>query len=224
MGVRRQNWRHPLIHIDYASALRALMPLTSATRIPQNREILPVDKSISFSVDRFNDEPKNEGRFEMSAALSKADDKVSEALERWEGGQISTNQLVNDMRKLLEKYPDLIEAHVTIGSVTLESSPAMALEHYQRAFATGIAAMPAGYSGTLSYYELSNRAFLRAVHGLALTHRALGDHQKAVNILERSLAWNENDNLGCRDLLAEYVGDPSVTVSFDLSIYSQPKF
>lgn len=160
----------------------------------------------------------------MSATLSKADDKVSDALERWEGGQISTNQLVNEMGRLLEKYPDLIEAHVTIGSVSLESSPALALEHYQRAFATGIVAMPAGFSGTLSYYELSNRAFLRAVHGLALAYRALNDHQKAVNILERSLKWNENDNLGCRDLLAEYVDDPRVTVNFDLSIYAQPKF
>lgn len=180
-----------------------------------------MDNHLSFSIDRHDGGHGVEGRFVMGRALSDADGKISHGTDLWHGGSISTDQLFKKMNALLARFPDLIDAHVTIAACGFEIDPKWAMEHYQRAFAIGMAAIPAGFIGAIRYDDHANRPFLRAVHGLALAYRALGDHQKAVNMLERSLGWNPDDNLGCRFLLAEYAQRADVTVTFDLGVYDR---
>lgn len=163
---------------------------------------------LQFSVDHV----ANEGRFHVVLLLDHAD----AALGRPEA-------VLKEMSSLIETFPDLIDAHVIRGTVFAAAYPKKALEYYQRAFAIGMSEIPAGFDGTIRWSEPENQPFLRAVFNLAQTYQVLGDHQKAVNLLERSLAWNPGDELGCAALLAEPQTNADAKPSADGDLDTRPR-
>jgi tetratricopeptide (TPR) repeat protein len=62
----------------------------------------------------------------------------------------------------------------------------------------GELSLPDGFDGVLAWSCLYNRPFLRCLHGYALCLWRLGRNEAAIDVFERILAFNPNDNQGAR--------------------------
>ncbi len=106
------------------------------------------------------------------------------------------------LRKALDKAPFLMDAYVGLGVIALRKGrPDSARDLYTKAFDLGYSVLPTDFTGLLSWYELPNRPFLRAVHGLGLSLLELGDRSGAERIFRLGLMWWPNDNIGMRFLV-----------------------
>jgi len=68
----------------------------------------------------------------------------------------------------------------------------------ERAMGIGVKALPEDFTGRLEWSWLKNRPFLRAAMGLPLVRLDEGDRRAGIELLERILSWNPNDNQGVR--------------------------
>ncbi|MEO7735232.1 MAG: tetratricopeptide repeat protein [Kofleriaceae bacterium] len=91
-----------------------------------------------------------------------------------------------------------LDAHAHLGSQLFEGSPARALVHYEIGVRIGELSMPEGFDGVLPWSCLYNRPFLRCMHGYGLCLWRLGRVDEAIQVFERILAFNPNDNQGAR--------------------------
>lgn len=83
------------------------------------------------------------------------------------------------------------------------SALAEALGFYQTAVAVAELSLPPAFSGVLTWSELDNRPFHRALHGLGLTWWQLGEPDKAAAVFDNSLFTNPDDNQGIRYLIGQ---------------------
>lgn len=106
------------------------------------------------------------------------------------------------LMRALAVAPFLIDAHVGLGAIALETGAAsVATAHYQAGLDLGLSVLPEGFTGLLSWYETSNRPFLRACHGLGLSLLHSGDRSSAERWFRFGLSLWPNDNIGLRFLL-----------------------
>ncbi|MFE1797756.1 hypothetical protein ACFW9L_16520 [Streptomyces sp. NPDC059517] len=84
-----------------------------------------------------------------------------------------------------------------------DAALSQALGFYQTAVAVAELSLPPLFSAVLSWSELDNRPFHRALHGLALTWWRLGETKKATAVFGNSLWTNPDDNQGCRYLIGQ---------------------
>jgi tetratricopeptide (TPR) repeat protein len=77
-----------------------------------------------------------------------------------------------------------------------------ALGCYQTAVGVAELALPDPFGGFLTWSNLDNRPFFRALHGMALALWRLGRFDEAEQTLHNMLWLNPMDNQGARDLLA----------------------
>jgi tetratricopeptide (TPR) repeat protein len=91
-----------------------------------------------------------------------------------------------------------LDAHAHLGSQLFDRSPARALVHYEIGMRIGELSLPDGFDGVLAWSCLYNRPFLRCLHGYGLCLWRLGRSEEAVQVFERILAFNPNDNQGAR--------------------------
>ncbi|WP_327378798.1 hypothetical protein OG393_33345 (plasmid) [Streptomyces sp. NBC_01216] len=82
-----------------------------------------------------------------------------------------------------------------------DSALSEALGFYQTAVAVAELSLPPAFHGVLAWGELDNRPFHRALHGLGLTWRRLGETAKAKAVFGNSLWTNPDDNQGVRYLI-----------------------
>jgi hypothetical protein len=78
-----------------------------------------------------------------------------------------------------------------------------ALGHYQTAVGVAELALPDSFGGFLSWGNLDNRPFFRALHGMALALWQLGRFDESEQTLINMLWLNPMDNQGARELLAD---------------------
>ncbi|KQN04859.1 hypothetical protein ASE85_07685 [Sphingobium sp. Leaf26] len=148
----------------------------------------------------------DEGRLGHCANHAEVETRLSDLLEEYEGGGLSTAAYFFGLKQIIVNHPDHIETHVHIGDTLMaEGGTKAALVAYQRAVLLGEAAIPAGYTGRLSW-DLANRPFLRALCRAATCQRRLGNRKKTIALMERSLTLNPADALNIRLLLgSEYL-------------------
>lgn len=148
-----------------------------------------------------------DGRFSADSRLKDAEQRLDDALEQSEAADLSEAAYIAELKAIVTDNPDYIDGHAHLGHALLRAGKAgAALSAYERGIALGAAAIPAEYSGTLSWYEWSNRPFLRALQGAALAQRRLNKRKAAISLMERLLSLNPDDNLGVRYLLgSEYL-------------------
>lgn len=91
-----------------------------------------------------------------------------------------------------------LDAHAHLGNHLFDRSPQRALVHYEIGIRIGELSLPAGFDGVLPWSSLYNRPFLRCLHGSALCLWRLGRTDEAIQVFERILALNPNDNQGAR--------------------------
>ena len=123
-------------------------------------------------------------------------DVFEEAIDAWRVGDFDIAEY--RYRRLLEDYPEFIDAYhhlaILFGETGREDE-AYAL--WKHAVQVGLDRLPDPVRsgvGTLPWFMIDNRPFLRAFHGLSLETLERGDVKKALESFLRLLAWNPNDN------------------------------
>ncbi|MBL9107466.1 MAG: tetratricopeptide repeat protein [Myxococcales bacterium] len=104
--------------------------------------------------------------------------------------ELLMNVLLRDLR--------CIDAHALLGFVEFHRSPRTALLHYEIGVGIGELSLPPGFDGVLQWGRIYNRPYLRALHGQGLCLWRLGHFERALQVFDRILAFNPNDNQGVR--------------------------
>jgi hypothetical protein len=87
-----------------------------------------------------------------------------------------------------------LDAHAHLGNLVFERAPVRALVHYEIGVRVGELSLPVGFMGVLPWSGLYNRPFLRCLQGYGLCLWRLGRTEEAIQVFERILALNPNDN------------------------------
>jgi len=148
-----------------------------------------------------------DGRFSVDGLFRQAEERLDDVLDRHSAGMLSDPAYIAELKAVVTDSPEFIDGHAHLGHALLASGKTRAaLSSYERGIAVGEAAIPLDYSGTLSWYELDNRPFLRALHGAALAQLRLKKRKAGLTLMERMLSLNPDDNQGVRYLLgSEYL-------------------
>ncbi len=91
-----------------------------------------------------------------------------------------------------------IDAHAHLGNLEFERLPERALVHYEMGVRIGELSLPRAFDGVLVWGRIYNRPFLRCLHGYGLCLWRLGRPGEALQVFERILSLNPNDNQGVR--------------------------
>ena len=147
------------------------------------------------------------GVFRHGDNYDKAVEKLDEALDQRDAGQITPSIYLEKLKALIEQYPHFIDGYAHIGNALMdEGKPKLALQSCLRGVEEGERAIPSGFTGPIEWGFLDNRPFLRAAHGALLCQLRLGQRREALALMEKILAWNPNDNQGIRHLIgSEYL-------------------
>jgi tetratricopeptide (TPR) repeat protein len=133
------------------------------------------------------------------------DDMVRELdhlLDYHDGGRLTRNQYVTELKGLVARHPSFIDGHAHLGFALLEQDkPKLALGAGLCGLALGEEAIPSDFDGKVEWGFLENRPFLRAAHSVVLCYLRLGQRLNAIPLMEKMLAWNPNDNQGIRFII-----------------------
>ena len=109
-----------------------------------------------------------------------------------------------ELLKITNDDPEFIDAYNSLGWWELNFyNYGNALNYFETAYRIGSKLIPKEFKGTILWGFLHNRPFLRAMHGLGLVYEYMGEYEKAVNIYDKVLKYNPNDNQGVRALAIE---------------------
>ena len=147
------------------------------------------------------------GTFEHGSGYDAIVDQLDETLDLWHCGELTRPKYIAALKAILERHPHFIDGHAHLGYALMEEGrPKLALQSCLRGFEVGRAAIPPEYAGVIEWDLLENRPFLRAAHGVVLCHMRLGQRSQAIDVMERMITWNPNDNQGIRFLIgSEYL-------------------
>ena len=145
-------------------------------------------------------------------------DEFDDLLDRRDTGRLDEDRYLRALEDLVVRHPWFIDAHAHIGNSLYDRREfERALGAYERGYALGTAALPAGFEGRVAWRYLENRPFLRAVHGVALSQVRLGRRGDGISTMEKMLAWNPDDHQGIRLVIgSEYLraGEDERAMSF----------
>ena len=148
-----------------------------------------------------------DGLFHFPESHERTTDKLVALLEAHDAGRVKQRGMLRRLNALAEQEPDHIDALAHLGMFLREANR---LEEAgaacERAMGIGVKALPKDFTGRLEWSWLENRPFLRAAMGLALVRLDEGDRRAGIELLERILSWNPNDNQGVRLMIgSEYL-------------------
>ena len=159
--------------------------------------------TVTIEVNDFSAE------FRYPAQYDDVVEEFDDLLDRRQTGGLREKQYLSALEKLVDRHPWFIDGHAHIGNVLHGRREfKRALVAYERGYALGTAALPAGFTDHILWRHLENRPFLRAAHGIALTKSKLGRHAESISMLEKMLMWNPDDHQGVRFVIgSEYMRD-----------------
>ena len=136
------------------------------------------------------------GLFHFPESHERTTDKLVALLEAHDAGRVKQRGMLRRLNALAEQEPDHIDALAHLGMFLREANR---LEEAgaacERAMGIGLKALPKDFTGRLEWSWLENRPFLRAAMALALVRLDEGDRRAGIELLERILSWNPNDNI-----------------------------
>lgn len=149
----------------------------------------------------------HEWSFRYSRLDAEVYDRFHAALEQMDEREYE--KAIPSLRLLVKEFPEFIDArhHLAIAiKATNRELDYLASYEWRTAAETGLAAFPAGFvmgRDRLEWGWLDNRPFLRAYHGLAMTHLDRGETGEALAICQDLLDLNPGDNQGVRSLAVD---------------------
>jgi len=124
------------------------------------------------------------------------DNPTGDAVDLVEAGDVEeARELLMDM---LLRDLRCIDAHVHLGNLEFDRSPARAMLHYEIGIQIGELSLPPRFDGVLPWGRIYNRPFLRCLYNYGLCLWRLGRAPAAQMVFERILSLNPNDNQGAR--------------------------
>jgi len=91
-----------------------------------------------------------------------------------------------------------LDAHAHLGNLEFDHSPERAILHYEIGMRIGELSLPESFAGMLLWGHITNRPYLRCLHGYALCLWRLGQRPQAEQVFDRILSLNPPDNQGVR--------------------------
>jgi tetratricopeptide (TPR) repeat protein len=106
------------------------------------------------------------------------------------------------LRAFIKRFPYHIDSYHHLGIIETDlGHRGRALKCFEMGYRIGLRAIPENFAGRLPWIHLANRPFLRAAHGFGLALERERRHLDAVDVYERVLRLNPDDNQGIRFLL-----------------------
>lgn len=157
-------------------------------------------QNLSFEVRDYGEGP--EGQFIWGHERGILFDKFYQTMEIIESGD--TQKALNQLRSIIKKDPEFIDAYNSFGAYFYEKgNPRKRLEYYSKAYQIGQRVIPNAFTGRIPWIQLENRPFLRSMHGLGLCYIYEMQRDKAIDLFERLLRYNPNDNQGVRCIIGD---------------------
>lgn len=143
----------------------------------------------------------DDGEYEFDECVNDEEgERLDDALEIFRAGDYEDAGRL--LRLFVSEHPYHIDAYHHLGIIETDLGHVeKALKYFETGYRIGNLSIPPLFFGTLPWGILSNRPFLRAAHGFGLALEGKRRYLEAVEVYERILALNPNDNLGVRQLL-----------------------
>jgi tetratricopeptide (TPR) repeat protein len=173
------------------------------TPIPPGRRRQSPDRDIAHEDLYMIACGEHEFAFFFPRLTPDVDDRFGAALELYEAGDLWHAQ--RELRRLIREFPEFIDAHHHLALMQEERGEVdAAYRRWKLAVGIALSRMPSQFErgrDRLPWYDLNNRPFLRAYHGLALQYLKRGRLREAIDVLEHLLDLNPDDHQGVRALL-----------------------
>ena len=128
--------------------------------------------------------------------------RLDQLLDERENRAISETRYVAGLKALAEQHPEYLDAHAHLGFALLDHGKTKAaLDACERGWAIAHALVPSEYGGLIEWGWHENRPFLRIAHTTILALLANKQRGRAIELMERLLAWNPDDNQGIRFMI-----------------------
>lgn len=133
-------------------------------------------------------------------------DEFDNILDAHAYGEISDKRYIAELNRFIKLEPDFIDVYAHLSFVFLEQDkPQKALNIALTGLAQSNRLIPDSFSGMIKWLHIENRPYLRTLQGAILAYVRLRRHKDAVALIDKMLAYNPNDNHGCRYLLGSEV-------------------
>jgi tetratricopeptide (TPR) repeat protein len=147
---------------------------------------------------------KHEWIFRLPRIGEEVDDRVEDGID-WMDADLKRS--VSIFRKLIREYPEHIDAHHHLAlTLDLMGRTDEAFELWEKAVTTALKFFPSHFSmeqDRLEWGHIENRPFLRLYHSFGLQLMKRGETENALDVFEKILTLNPNDNQGARGLAVE---------------------
>lgn len=129
-------------------------------------------------------------------------DKLNDLLYAHQSGKITDRCYLLELNLLIKNNPDIIYFHTDLAFFYLEKDkPIKALNVALNGLARCNILIPEGFSGLIEWKYIENRPYLNLLQLAILALISLRRHKDSVILLDKLLAYNPNDNHGCRYIL-----------------------
>ncbi|MFZ1321995.1 MAG: hypothetical protein WAT71_10615 [Ignavibacteria bacterium] len=143
-----------------------------------------------------------EGRFSWNNSFDKTFESYYLAIDIYQSANIE--KALQKFRYILKKHKDFIPVINEIGWHYVERRNfSKAQLYYKSALDFCQNKIPNSFSGIIPWYYLENRHYLRTLQGLGVTYVLAFEFQKGLELLEKNLSLNPNDNQGNGNLLGD---------------------
>lgn len=144
-----------------------------------------------------------DGSFGWTGASTEAVlERFDTLLDNHHSGTMARKTYLDQLQLIIEQAPDFVDAYAHLAMAYLDDGkPKKALECALQGLGTAHQLIPEGFIGEILWGHLSNRPYLRAQHTAVLAYVRLRKHKEAVELIDRMLVLNPNDNQGVRYLL-----------------------
>lgn len=133
-------------------------------------------------------------------------DEFEDLLDVYQSGEMGDIHYIAELNHLIRLEPDFIDLHAHLSfSFLQQDKPQKALDAALAGLTVGNRLIPDSFTGIIEWSHVQNRPYLRAMQGAMLAYVRLRRHKDVVILIDKMLAYNPNDNQGCRYLLGSEV-------------------
>ncbi|MDR8391910.1 tetratricopeptide repeat protein [Aliifodinibius sp. S!AR15-10] len=150
----------------------------------------------------YDDQTEPEGVFVWGNARDEIFDRYFEASDTYYMGEMAKAKRM--LKDILKEDPHFIDGHNLLGNIELQSgNPQKAYTHHKKAAEIGEQIIPRSFDGKIRWGFTENRPFLRALNARAHDLLDQGELEKAVQLFDKILNYNPQDNQGVRLLIGD---------------------
>lgn len=150
----------------------------------------------------YEDEEDPEGVFEWGSSRNALFEEYYTASDLFFTGETEEAQSI--LENIIQQDPHFIGAHLLLGDIEMEGgSLEKALRYHHKALEVGDQIIPNTFKGKIRWGFIENRPFLKALHSVALDYSDQKKFKQSIQLHERLLDLNPNDNQGVRYLIGD---------------------